>query len=255
MQSGGASARAWNRQRHYALNLVVRGTGRLSDREGAEHPLDPGSVYQHVPGSGNKLSLSWDSDEPIEEWYIVLDRRLHQRLNVTGLFPPSPVFIPTAPDPAEAFRTLQERLEPLTHTKLVRRLPSALGCTLFALGQLFDLARPNDADQRAARAAQRARRWREQNLASREPLAALATRLGASYTTLARAFRAEFGRSLARYRIECRIAEAKRRLLHSPVATVASQLGYGDPFTFSTQFTQITGQSPSAYRREGKARP
>lgn len=77
----------------------------------------------------------------------------------------------------------------------------------------------------------------------------VARELGWSYETFRKQFRAATGLAPGAYRIRKRIEAAWGMLAAGePVATVARRLGYCDPFVFSTQFKEQTGQAPSAAR-------
>ncbi len=87
---------------------------------------------------------------------------------------------------------------------------------------------------------------------SREPdYTELASSLGMALTTLRRRFRAATGHAMHAYRLECRIAEARRQVgeTDAPIKQIADRLGYQDVFYFTRQFKQISGVSPAAYRR------
>lgn len=72
---------------------------------------------------------------------------------------------------------------------------------------------------------------------------------GISYARLRKAFRARFGVSPGRYRIERRLALAASLLRHDGrgVAEVAAILGYPSPFAFSAQFRARFGKPPSRW--------
>ena len=84
----------------------------------------------------------------------------------------------------------------------------------------------------------------------------LAERHGLSLTTLQRHFRQATGTSLHHYRLDCRIAAARRLLGDTdlPIKQIAVKLGYRDVFYFTRQFRQRAGVSPAAYRRSRQKR-
>lgn len=53
------------------------------------------------------------------------------------------------------------------------------------------------------------------------------------------------------YLLHCRMDKAKQLLAESSdtVSDIAQHIGYKDPFTFSRMFHNMTGMSPSEYRR------
>lgn len=72
-----------------------------------------------------------------------------------------------------------------------------------------------------------------------------------SYKRLAAVFKEETGMSMQQYHDSLKMAEA-RRLLSSTlmsVGEVAMAAGYSDPLYFSRRFHELTGSSPTEYRR------
>jgi len=231
------------------LNFVLRGTGRLEPAEGPALPLGPGAAYQHFPAPVVAPKLVWNADQEIVEWFVTLDRRLYERLAVTGFFPTDPLLHLAHPDPAGLFASFYERILPLGLQSGQRRLHFLLAETVHFLGHLFDSATSPEPAGRWTSLVNEARDWLDLNPASRDPLPRLARRLGVSYASLRREFQKAVGQSLSSYRIARRIEAAKGRLIHDDVAATAAALGYPDPFTFSAQFKKITGQPPRSYRR------
>lgn len=81
----------------------------------------------------------------------------------------------------------------------------------------------------------------------------LASRLGVSYSSFRRSFRAETGRSPGDYFIEMKINRAKQLLVlpASTVQGVSQMLGFESASYFSHQFKTRTGMSPSHFRNAG----
>lgn len=80
---------------------------------------------------------------------------------------------------------------------------------------------------------------------------ALGREVGVSRNYLARAFRARFGTTMARFQARRRM-ELAGHLLETtdlPVSLVGQQVGIDDPHYFNKQFRRALGMSPSAYRR------
>jgi AraC-like DNA-binding protein len=250
---GHQASRGWHRQGNYALNFIQRGSGHLEAADISRTILAPGLAYQHFPDVLNPAHLYWEPGEEIQEWFVILDRRLYQRLAALGIFPSQPVLDLFRSDPTALFLAFYERMAWLENTPASQRLHLVLAETVNFLGRFFAAAAPPEPTGHWPRIVRVAREWMDLHTASREPLPELALRLGVSYAGLRRAFQLETGRSLNAYRIARRIDDAKARLLRSHVAEVADQLGYPDPFTFSAQFKKVTGQSPRAFRRGATA--
>lgn len=74
---------------------------------------------------------------------------------------------------------------------------------------------------------------------------------------LCRAFRAQTGKSFKEYVAALRVKEAKALLQEKdrPVAEVARAVGFPDANYFSRVFRELTGRTPSQYRKETKNSP
>jgi AraC-like DNA-binding protein len=104
--------------------------------------------------------------------------------------------------------------------------------------------------------------WLERVLASLDDdatfeadYAALAAQQGMSLSSLRRKFRAATGISIHRYRVQARIARARRWLGESdlPIKLIAARLGYADVQFFCRQFHQQAGTTPALFRKSRQA--
>ncbi|MGN0638576.1 MAG: helix-turn-helix domain-containing protein [Huintestinicola sp.] len=94
-------------------------------------------------------------------------------------------------------------------------------------------------------------RYLSENISSPFSAKALEGEFFLSYKRLAAVFKAETGMSMQQYHDRLKMAEA-RRLLSSTLMTVgeaAMAVGYQDPLYFSRRFREMTGSSPTEYRR------
>jgi AraC-like DNA-binding protein len=83
------------------------------------------------------------------------------------------------------------------------------------------------------------------------PPAAVAKKLGFSYETFRKKFRAAIGFAPGRFHLDSRIDRAAA-LLHQgrhTIKEIAAQLGFCDEFYFSRCFKRRFGQSPRAFRQ------
>ncbi|MCZ7648071.1 MAG: AraC family transcriptional regulator [Planctomycetota bacterium] len=144
------------------------------------------------------------------------------------------------------FRKLQARL-----AVPEREAPSRLVLVevLQFLNGLWDRARARSSEDEARKRIHEACRMLEQSADGREPLEEIARDLGLSYATFRKHFREELGVSPGTYRIRQRIQRACRLLPQHSVKCVAAELGYPDPFTFSSQFKAAMGVSPQGFQK------
>lgn len=79
----------------------------------------------------------------------------------------------------------------------------------------------------------------------------IAARCGMNYHTFRKQFAKSFGVSPAQYRIKYKITQAKQFLTAGlSVSEIAASLGYPDIYSFTHQFTAVTGLSPTEFRNE-----
>ncbi|MFW5829560.1 MAG: helix-turn-helix domain-containing protein [Planctomycetota bacterium] len=81
----------------------------------------------------------------------------------------------------------------------------------------------------------------------------LAAAVGLGYSTFRTRFKAHTGLSPAAYRIRLLMNTAQHLLssTRDDCSDIAKQLGYPDLYSFSSQFKQVVGVSPSQWRRSG----
>ncbi len=84
-------------------------------------------------------------------------------------------------------------------------------------------------------------------------LAQVAKALGRSSAHVAGMVRQETGRTVGEWILECRMAEARRRLRGTDerVDIIAERVGYADVTHFIRQFRRVHGVTPAAWRRKG----
>ncbi|WP_141592996.1 AraC family transcriptional regulator [Myxococcus sp. AB056] len=86
-------------------------------------------------------------------------------------------------------------------------------------------------------------------------LAQVAKALGRSSAHVAGVVRQETGRTVGEWILECRMAEARRRLRGTDerVDIIAERVGYADVTHFIRQFRRVHGVTPAAWRRKATA--
>lgn len=83
-------------------------------------------------------------------------------------------------------------------------------------------------------------------------LETLSDRFGLNGKYVSKLFKEQFGMKFVDYLIHLRIEQAKRMLTETdePIQTIALQLGYSSPISFSRTFKKSSGLSPGDYRKE-----
>lgn len=130
------------------------------------------------------------------------------------------------------------------NSALVARL---VGFLIAARGKTAQVSTPPDASMAALAAGMRA------GLAQVWRIADLAQLAKLSPAQLHRRFRQAHGAAPMDWLRHERIHAAKGQLVatNAKISTIATQCGYADPYHFTRDFTRLTGQSPSTFRRAG----
>jgi AraC-like DNA-binding protein len=115
-------------------------------------------------------------------------------------------------------------------------------------------AREAEAQRESPAALQHLTTWVEQHLDQPISLDQLAAAARCSRSTVQRMTREHLKQSALGWVTQLKLARAKRLLIstHMPVADIARQVGFGDPYYFSRLFRSKTGESPRQCRRRGR---
>lgn len=225
----------------YSAVLVLRGAGWYADATGRRWPLAPGTLFQRF--SGVKHSLWLERDPAWAECWIHLDAAAEAMLvEMRVIDRARPVLQPGIDLPLvrELWRAV-DALEAAPDRDLPRQQVRLLGMLLGLLGNAETPAGGFDADRACRLLADDPRL--DLRLAARE--------LGLPYGRFRKTFRAAVGIGPGEYRLRRRLDRARAALLEGsrPIAAIAAELGYANPFTFTTLFRKHVGVSPSAWRR------
>jgi AraC family transcriptional regulator of arabinose operon len=122
---------------------------------------------------------------------------------------------------------------------------------------LAQLAHAHPAEAALHPAVRAARDLLAQAPAERISVAELARRVRLSPSHLAHAFTAQLGETPMRFLERCRIDRAKQLLLTTarPIAAIAEDCGFVDPFHFSTRFRRAVGVPPRDFRLRPQRQP
>ena len=240
-------APGWDAQRvarsAYSAVLVLRGRGWYADREGRRWELGPGSLFQRWSGVEHTVWI--EPDPPWAECWIHLGAPIEAMLVDLGILDPRSPVVQAGLDLAllrELWR-LTTVLEAASDRELPRLLVRLQGMLLSLLGGAAAPAGVAGFD------ADRACRLLGED--PRIELRLVARELGMPYARFRKRFRAAVGIGPGEYRLRRRLDRARAALLEGarPIAAIAADLGYANPFTFTTLFRKHVGVSPSAWRR------
>ena len=135
----------------------------------------------------------------------------------------------------------------LIHLQQPSAVPELLGRTYRILVEFSDLLPEK---KRTNNLLLRAQMLLESNFETRLTLPQLARKLNSREEKINRLFKEKLGITPMRYRIEKKMERARHLLVVTSltIKEISFQLGYCDPFYFSSEFRRITGFSPSQVR-------
>ena len=259
----------------YAVVYVLRGSGHYLDQHGESYPVQPGSVFQRIPG--RKHSLIIDKDSDWSECFVgfanaqASDKEVGNAILATDSWPwqtgvlgrnitPSIVRLLDVIDLDRPVVNIKVRIELATLFKeMLDKLkhaskPELPRLILPMLNLIRSLSSASETDKPRSEESVLLEEVTSLIAAapsSRTTLPKLLRRIPLSYSRIRALFRQKMNVSLEAYRIQHRIEEGCRMLSSQGMAPtqVAMELGYKDYFAFSRQFKQIMGISPRQFRR------
>ena len=216
---------------------------------GRRHRIKPQQVLVIPPGTPHRYQA--DGDQPWSIWWLhVQGTDLDGLLAATGLTVDAP--IGWLEDPHQAWALLQSACDDLARDETAGSLTAAAGAAWHLLAQLA-ADRSGRSPEREPVARARAHLRAHLDLPVSVP--ALARLVGLSPSHFSARFRTVTGFSVLEYVKRLRMARSRQLLItteHS-IAEIAAAMGYSDPFYFSRQFREVSGQSPRQFRQQARA--
>jgi len=244
--SSGADQGARRRLGSFALVYSLRGECSYWDERTGHRTVGPGELFFLFPGVAHRYGgapNAWD------EFYMIFEGPLFELWRAQGLIDPDRPFLKLLPVDHWLAR-LQGCLE--THGCLGRDA---------ALRQVAQLQQVIiDALTLHGPVSARHPPWLPEACevlgafdTQRAHLATLARSLGVSFETFRKQFTVSMGTTPAAYRGGRLIDEASRLLSQGELSgkEIAARLGYSDEYHFSRRFKEITGMTPTEFRRRG----
>lgn len=231
----------------YGATYILSGEGIYRDHRGVEQKARKDDVVLFFPGMphgcGTAPGEFWD------EFWFEFEGPVFDLLRASGLLDPQqPVH--HASDSDYWFRRLFD-IVPAEH--LAKKTLPHITISRFVLALMELLADAKTSQPPAPRPG-----WIEAACAlltdentEAGKIATVARKLGFSYDTFRKKFRAELGFSPGQYYMDARMDRAAA-LLHEgshTVKMISAQLGFCDEFHFSRCFKRRMGQSPTEFRR------
>ncbi|MBQ7322618.1 MAG: helix-turn-helix transcriptional regulator [Clostridia bacterium] len=224
----------------FVITWILKGQGRYTE-SGQTYSLHDGCVCMRRPDRDYRLALKQEIGIRL---YLTLPQSVYPVLLrlIPELEALPPVWEPTRQDACfEAFWAVYDRMAELSSLELYNALPTMIHYILRITG----IEKQRDGDPIL-----RGRLLLEEGNAL--SVTEIARRCGMNYHTFRKHFTASQGVSPVQYRIRYRVSVAKQLLAAGlSVGEIALSLGYPDIYSFTHQFTAVTGCSPTEFR-EGR---
>ena len=239
LKAGGWDPRN-NARTAYSAVVVLRGSGWYRDAAGTQWELKPGTLFQRFSGLDHTVWI-----EPTSAWaecWIHLGAATENMLLELGIINrEQPVSQPglNLALVRELWRAV-DALELAPDRALPHHLVRLQGMLISLLGVKSTQTAASSSSFDADRACR---------LLADDPcidLELVAKELGLPYARFRKSFRAAVGLGPGEYRLRRRLDRARAELLENnrPIAAIAADLGYANPFTFTTLFRKHVGISP-----------
>lgn len=229
----------------FILTWILEGPG-IFHTEGAHYELYPGCVCLRRPG--REYHLEFSARAKHHRCFLRLPTCLYSFLiSIHPMIDTLPPVLDAPYTPAlhQRFLELIDAYAACTATNLHWMIPETFSLIL----DVTSLSTPLELKQLAMGRSLLEKAQEELSLE------AVAAACQMSYGRFRKAFRKTYGISPGQYRINYRVRVAKRMLLEGmSVGSVASALNYPDVYSFSHQFHNVVGCSPSDYVKR-KAHP
>ena len=222
----------------FVISWILKGSGTFTEN-GKEYLLHDGCVCMRRPDRDYRLELK---ESGIRN-YLALPQSVYPAL--VCLIPELETLDPVwnlAYDDAcyEEFVSVYDRFSELSSIELYRALPTVIHYILHVTGI---------EKSRAYNPLLHGRILLEENTSL--SIEEIASRCGMNYHTFRKHFTKSFGISPVQYRIRHKVTQAKQFLAAGlSVGEIAASLGYPDIYSFTHQFTAVTGLSPTEFRNE-----
>jgi AraC family transcriptional regulator, arabinose operon regulatory protein len=230
------------RYEYYNCIVLLQGSGRLIDVEsGKTYFLQPNILCQQLPGK--TYSLIIDSTETWYEFHLSIGAStFHSLASLELVNLVTPVFeMNLKPYLEQWFEVLLSQLK----TTITAELPEVLFNTQKLL---INLHRENIVNQ--YKDIETIISGAKHMLYEDVPLEDIAAAFHISYEKLRKLFKDSVGISPKQYRLQTKFHLAERLLTEGySVKSVASHVGYHDPFIFSRQFKKYMGKPPIHFKK------
>jgi AraC-like DNA-binding protein len=233
---------------HYGVVLILSGEGVHIDNEGVETKLYPGCLIQRVPEKSHSLYIK--SDDKWLEFFICIGKDIFTSLsNINLLTDKQEILYPGISN--GLFNEFSRLLYLMKHTQdadLRMLLPEALKI-IFTLYDMHNKNLNNSEDRELIR---QACLMLSNKFYTQDSIREVSKQLGIGYEKFRKIFKLQIGVSPGRYISQKRMDLARNMLIETDnsIKAIALNLGFADTFSFSKQFKNVVGMSPSEFRKK-----
>ena len=230
----------------WGLEFVAHGRGKVSYDKG-ELPITPGCIFSYGPRTAHEIVT--DRAVPLVKYFV--DFTGSRAALLLREFGPEPGTVVQTSAPGEVMAVLDELIgNGLRYTPFSGRIATVIFEHL--LLKIAETRIPNGSFNSPAFATyRRCRDFIDTHWANLESLDGIATACHVDAAYLCRLFRRFDRQSPYQLLLGLKIRHAATRLrtAGTPIAVVAEELGFADPFHFSRVFKKLMGVSPSVFAR------
>lgn len=232
---------------HYGAVLVLNGKASQIDEDGKQSEIYPGCLIQRIPGKRQTLTIHTEGSWL--EFFICISRSMYDALISMDLLDKNqnilyPGFNRGIYDKCNEFLHLMKNTPP---NEINMLLPEALKIILL----LHGLHRENRTNSKDREIINKACLILSKSVMDEYSIKELSKDLGIGYEKFRKLFKEQIGISPGKYLIQKRMDYAKTCLIEKnrSIKEISLELGFPDAYTFSKQFRNIVGLSPSEFRR------
>lgn len=236
-----------NVYQHYGAVLVLNGKASQIDEEGNQTDIYPGCLIQRIPGKRQTLIIHTEGSWL--EFFICINKSTYDAMISMDLLDKKqnilyPGLSRAVYDKCNDFLHLMKHADP---TEINMLLPEALKIILL----LHGLHKENSTNSRDREIIHKACLILSKSVLIDCSIQELSKDLGIGYEKFRKVFKEQMGISPGKYLIQKRMDYAKTCLIErdKSIKEIALGLGFPDAYTFSKQFRNVVGMSPSEFRK------
>ncbi|MDE0767236.1 MAG: AraC family transcriptional regulator [Opitutaceae bacterium] len=239
-------------QPEYSISYILQGEGEFTDNHDNVFPFSPGCIVQRYPGM--PYSIHRPKSFTHLEFFLILPRSLFESFTKTGIIQNQYSVFDAGID-----SVFINKLSTFVHqftTSTNNDTRFILMETIALIIDCFKRDRSLLHDSEDRRLIEQACLLLSDGFEEKLKLEAVADKLGLSYESFRKKFRAYKNISPAQYRIQKRIEQAMTLLIEDsiPIKEIAFNLGYSNVANFAKVFQKATGAPPATFRSEHRKR-